>query len=103
MQKVWSNIQNSGSILTEHCHPNCIVSGALYINVSDDDKLWFHNPNPYITFTHKHTVTSYDCDSYWIPVENCELVLFPSWLKHGKYDEVIKMNDRIVVSFNFGI
>ena len=103
LEKVWSNIQNSGSILTEHCHPNSIVSGALYINVSDDDKLWFHNPNPYITFMHKHIETPYNFDSYWIPVKNCELVLFPSWLKHGKYDEVIKIDDRIVVSFNLSI
>ena len=100
---IWSNIQNIGSILTEHCHPTSIISGALYINVGDDDKLWFHNPNPYITFMHKHKETPYNFDSYWIPVKNCELVLFPSWLKHGKYDEVIKMDDRIVMSFNFGI
>ena len=99
---IWSNIQNFGSILTEHTHASSIVSGALYINVGDDDKLWIHNPNPYITFTHKHIETPYNFDSYWIPVKNCELVLFPSWLKHGKHDEVIKMDDRIVVSFNFG-
>ena len=97
---IWSNIQNSGSILTEHTHASSIVSGALYINVGKDCKLCFHNPNPHIYFTEKSADTLYNYEYQWIKAENAKLVLFPSWLRHGKYSVVNEMDNRIVVSFN---
>ena len=44
--------------------------------------------------------TYYNYDFYWIPVENCQLVLFPGWLKHGKYTDEIEMDERIVIGFD---
>tara|TARA_Y100001963_G_C6589688_1_gene357384 strand:- start:40 stop:612 length:573 start_codon:yes stop_codon:yes gene_type:complete len=96
----WSNIQNVGSKLREHVHPSSSVSGALYINVGEGSKLYFHNPNPYVFFTSYCQSTVYNYEHQWIPVENCELILFPSWLKHGKNDEINEIDERIVVSFN---
>ena len=100
VSNIWSNIQNSGSRLNEHTHPDSIISGALYINVDESCKLYFHNPNPYIFFTSKTKYTEYNYEHYDMYVENCQLILFPSWLKHGKYSEVNQMDQRIVVSFN---
>ena len=97
---IWSNIQNSGSRLEEHGHAGSIVSGALYINVGKDCKLCFHNPNPHIYFTEKSADTLYNYEYQWIKAENAKLVLFPSWLRHGKYSVVNEMDNRIVVSFN---
>ena len=99
---IWSNIQNSGSTLDEHTHPRSIISGALYINVGDKSELCFHNPNPYIGFTlFKENRNHYNYEWYKIEVKNCQLVLFPSWLKHGKNDDINQIDDRMVVSFNF--
>tara|TARA_B100000427_G_scaffold96225_1_gene79275 strand:- start:220 stop:786 length:567 start_codon:yes stop_codon:yes gene_type:complete len=98
----WSNIQNADSRLGEHCHPNSTIVGALYINVSEDCELYFHNPNPYIFFTSRTNYNHYNYDWYSIPVENSQLVLFPAWLRHGKNDMINNMNNRIVISFNFG-
>ena len=100
VKMIWSNIQNVGSILIEHRHPGSIVSGALYINVGDECKLYFHNPNPYIYSSQYAERTDYNYEFQWLKVENGQLVLFPSWLKHGKYSEIIKMDGRMVVSFN---
>ena len=97
---MWSNIQNIGSILTEHCHPTSIISGALYINVDETCKLYFHNPNPYVHFIASKTSTSFNYQNQWIPVKNCQMILFPSWLKHGNNREVNTMNNRTVISFN---
>ena len=97
---IWSNIQNVGSRLIEHRHAGSIVSGALYINVGDECKLYFHNPNPYIYSSQYAERTDYNYEFQWLKVENGQLVLFPSWLKHGKYSEIIKMDERMVVSFN---
>ncbi len=100
LENAWSNIQNKGSTLLEHTHPDSNVSGALYINVSDSCKLYFHTPNPYVYFTNKKTLTPYNYENQWIGVKNCELVLFPSWLKHGNNRDVCLMDDRIIISFN---
>ena len=97
---IWSNIQNVGSRLIEHRHAGSIVSGALYINVGEECKLYFHNPNPYIYSSQYAERTDYNYEFQWLKVENGQLVLFPSWLKHGKYSEIIKMDGRMVVSFN---
>ena len=98
--EIWSNIQNSGSKLTQHSHPGSIVSGALYINVGEESKLYFHNPNPYVYFTEVEKQTPYTYQYKWIPVENCELVIFPSWLRHGNDNVINEIDNRIVVSFN---
>ena len=97
---IWSNIQNSGSKLKQHSHAGCDISGALYINVAEDDKLYFHNPNPLVYFTSTKKLTPYNYESHWISVKNCQLVLFPSWLRHGNDNVINKMDGRIVVSFN---
>ena len=100
LSNIWSNIQNSGSALLEHSHPQSLVSGALYINVGEESRLYFHNPNPYVYSTGRRESTPFTYEYSWIPVHNCELILFPSWLRHGKHDYINEMDERIVVSFN---
>ena len=98
--QIWSNIQNAGSKLNQHSHPTSEVSGALYINVAEDDKLYFHNPNQFVYFTDKKKYTLYNYEYHSITVENCQLVLFPGWLRHGNDNVINKMDERIVISFN---
>ena len=100
IDKIWSNIQDVGSTLHEHTHQQSLISGALYINVDETCKLYVHNPNPYVIFTRFEERNQYNFDWYSIEVRNCQLVLFPSWLKHGKNNEINQMDDRVVVSFN---
>ena len=102
LMNIWSNIQHAGSRLREHTHPNSVISGALYINVDESCKLYFHNPNPYMKFFDRGTDTFFNYEYYWLQVKNCELVLFPSWLMHGRYEHVNTMDNRIVVSLNSG-
>ena len=100
VNNIWSNIQNSGSALNEHCHPNSFISGALYINVNDSCSITFNNPNPYIHFT--DIVENNPGNFKWQRcfVRNGDLILFPSWLKHGHHSHVNTMNNRMVISFN---
>jgi len=95
----WTNIQNSGSVLKYHTHPNSEVSGAFYLNMTDDGgKLNFSTPNPYISNQFYLERNWYNYESFWIQPNNCDLILFPGWLKHGSFDN--NMNNRVVVSFN---
>ena len=103
LDNIWSNIQNSGSVLEEHSHPNSYISGSLYINVNDSCSLTFHNPNPYLYFTNFIERTAFSFEWYKYPVKNCDLLLFPSWLRHGHHKHINQMNNRIIVSFNFGL
>ena len=100
--QMWSNIQNSDSVLQEHCHQNSNISGALYINVNDSCSITFHNPNPYIYFVQIDKTTTFNCEWCKYSVENGDLLLFPSWLRHGHPLHSNQMNDRISISFNSG-
>ena len=100
IKNIWSNIQNCNSVLDEHCHPSFFISGALYINVNDSCSITFHNPNPHIYFTHVVNQNEFSFEWSRFPVYNKDLILFPSWLRHGHRNHINQMDDRIVISFN---
>lgn len=98
----WFNIQNPDSVLQQHTHPNSVISGALYINTdTDSSKLVFENPNPYSWNTHfSNSSTKYSSRYITFTPSIGDLIIFPSWLKHGSLFQKNKTQNRIVVSFN---
>ena len=98
----WFNIQYKESILKEHVHPNSILSGGLYINIGEKaSKLYFHNPNPLISYIAKNEpLNDYSCEEYYLNPKKGDLIIFPSWLKHGSNQEKNFYSDRTVISFN---
>ncbi len=97
----WSNIQNSGSKLLDHMHPNSKISGCIYLNVDENSsKIYFHNPNPYVIFEDFTHSTPYNHHYYWLQPKNNQLIMFPSWLKHGSNEEENKTDGRISIAFN---
>jgi uncharacterized protein (TIGR02466 family) len=98
----WCNIQDKESILKEHLHPNSVISGAIFINVdSKSSKLYFHNPNPFVYYTITNKpVNEYTHEWYSLAPKKGDLVLFPSWLKHGSNQDKNFSNNRTVISFN---
>ena len=98
----WFNIQSKGSVLKEHSHPNSVISGALFINVdSKSSKLYFHNPNPLIYYMHtEDSVSEYTQEWYSFKPEIGDLILFPSWLRHGSNHDKNFSTNRAVISFN---
>ena len=98
----WFNIQDKESVLNDHTHPNSILSGGLYINVGEKaSKLYFHNPNPFVyhTFT-KEPLSDYTYECYYFNPKKGDLIIFPSWLKHGSNKDKNFYKDRTVISFN---
>ena len=97
----WFNIQNKDSILAEHTHPNCILSGALYTYVDEgSSEIYFHNPNSFISYTYVEKHQEYSYDWYCFKPELGSLFLFPSWLKHGSNTTRNQTEGRTVISFN---
>ena len=68
-----------------HRHPNSLVSGVFYVNVSEHDSINFENPNSlffgqlYVT---PDSQNKYNSLTYEHEVEAGDLILFPSWLTH---------------------
>lgn len=97
----WFNIQQKGSVLVDHAHPMSILSGALYVNIdADSSSLYFSNPNPFNAFQDVTRLTEYTYEKYWIKPSLGQLVIFPSWLKHGSNNTINESTNRIVISFN---
>ena len=109
----WFNIQNKGSTLVDHTHPESVLSAALYINVSKESSgLYFFNPNQFIghffsylvnkvsdSLENNHSTTA-TVEYFKLIPENCQLIIFPSWLKHGSKNEINNFDNRTVLSFN---
>ena len=97
----WYNIQLKNSVLSSHSHPSSIISGVLYLKTDLlSSKIFFHNPNPYIGFTHFKEPNHYNFDHVYFDVDEGSLILFPSWLIHGSNSLENKSNERICFSFN---
>ena len=97
----WVNVQNKNSILNKHSHPDSIISGALYLKVDkNSSKIYFYNPNIYLTFVNVFKQTEFSCENYYFTPQIGDLILFPSWLMHGSNDEKNNSIERIVLSFN---
>jgi len=98
----WVNIQDKGGILKEHVHPNSILSGVLFINVGKKaSKLYFQNPNPFVCYTYtKEPLNNYTYEWYSFSPKKGDLIIFPSWLKHGSNQQRNLYTNRTAISFN---
>jgi uncharacterized protein (TIGR02466 family) len=97
----WYNIQSKNSSLKKHCHPNSIISGALYLKTDElSSKIYFHNPNPHIHFTSFKELNFTNFENISFDVKTGTLILFPSWLQHGSNFEENQSDERICFSFN---
>lgn len=97
----WYNIQLKNSVLSSHSHPSSVISGALYLKTDSlSSKIFFHNPNPYISFTQFNEDNHYNFNYVYFNVDVGSLILFPSWLIHGSNSTENKSDERICFSFN---
>ncbi len=99
----WFNIQDVGSSLKMHRHQHSLVSGALYINVDErSSPLCFENPNHLGVYENWNpgSLSKYNAEIFTIKPKSGEIVLFPSWLRHGSSMIENHTIDRTVISFN---
>jgi len=99
----WLNITKPGEYHQDHCHANSIISGVFYISTEEDDTITFSDPNYKIKERIKYEQKEHNIwnsSNWFFPVNNNELVLFPSWLDHGVKINEKATTDRISISFN---
>jgi uncharacterized protein (TIGR02466 family) len=96
----WLNYTKPGEFHHKHAHPNSFISGVLYVKAKkESDKIYFYKDKheqiklPTDNFNH------FNSDSWWIPVNTGELILFPSGFTH-MVEQVQGEDIRISLSFN---
>jgi uncharacterized protein (TIGR02466 family) len=96
----WLNYTKSEEYHHQHRHPNSLISGCLYVNaVKDVDTITFFNDNYKRIDIPTDNFNSYNTDSWWIPIETGQLILFDSSLKH-MVENTKSKETRISISFN---
>jgi uncharacterized protein (TIGR02466 family) len=99
----WLNVTKPGEFHHNHHHNNSIISGVFYISVEEDDKIMFNDPNNKVKeliYVHSNEYNAWNSASWFFPVKNNELILFPSWLNHQVEVNEKATTDRISLSFN---
>lgn len=95
----WLNYTKKSEYHHTHAHPNSIISGVLYINTYEEDKIYFYK-NGYNQISPKiKTYNIYNSSSWWFPVKNGDIILFPSSTTHG-VNRKEQDNVRISLAFN---
>jgi uncharacterized protein (TIGR02466 family) len=104
---MWANITHPNHRHHMHIHPNCLISGIVYIKAPKDcgPTLFF---DPRInsrmiepTFTEKNLFNS---ATFTVAAEKGRMLMWPSYLSHGvEYGTAKDNEDRIVVAFNIMI
>lgn len=99
----WFNIQKPGSILKHHVHPESKISAALYIEADDaSSKLYLENPNVSLSYIRSGATSEYLYEFVHFAPKSGDLILFPSWIKHGSGFEPNFSENRLVISINAG-
>ena len=102
----WVNINETGDYNVTHDHPDCDLSGVLWVKAPKDcGDIVFDSPVGFQTY---REVNSYRDDfkrenaifkSYYYTPKEGRILMFPSYLKHD-VKKNISQEDRISVSFN---
>jgi len=104
----WYNIQQPNSVLKMHTHPQSIFSAVLFVHTDNSSSdIFFQNPNIYLSYLNTALEGNVDYVSGVSAYENfCfeaaagDLILFPSWLRHGSAEQINQGVDRMTISFN---
>jgi uncharacterized protein (TIGR02466 family) len=96
----WINYTKQGQYHHRHEHPNSLFSGVFYLDVTKDlDKIKFFK-NVYQNLKMPSVNWNiYNSDSWWVPVETGNLILFPSSTSH-MVEDVVADKTRISIAFN---
>jgi uncharacterized protein (TIGR02466 family) len=95
----WLNWTGFNEFHHEHAHPNSFISGVLYINAGDDDKIKFFGNRYKQIQLETDSYDIFNSDSWWFSVKTGGIILFPSHLVHS-VETVISPETRISLAFN---
>jgi uncharacterized protein (TIGR02466 family) len=95
----WCNKSEQNEYHHKHHHPNSFLSGVYYIQTNEDDQIEFSVESKNMFQIPTNEFDKFNSESWWLPVRQNELFLFPSWLQH-RVPPVKGDKTRISLSFN---
>jgi len=107
ISNMWANIANPNRRHHLHIHPNCLLSGIIYIATPKrcgqtlfvSPRLLQKGLEP--SYTQKNELNA---DVFSFPAEKGRIVMWPSYLPHGvEQGAAEESEERIVVAFNIMI
>lgn len=98
----WLNYTTKGENHHKHGHPNSFVSGVLYINTNENDKIYFHQPSGLMREMQieANSFNLWNSSTWYFNVKNGMLLLFPSNLVHHVDFVNDENHTRISLAFN---
>ena len=105
---MWANVNGYKDYNLIHTHGGSVISGVYYLkNPKNSGDLFFVNPAceviEYLWGCCIKEYTQQNSPHWNILVEEGDLVLFPSWLRHGVKPNLNKKENRISIAFNISI
>jgi uncharacterized protein (TIGR02466 family) len=104
---MWANIANPNRRHHFHAHPNCLLSGLVYIRTPKNcGSTVFASPRQLTkgiepTYLQKNELNS---DAFVMPAEKGRMLLWPSHIAHGVEEgSADESEPRIVIAFNIMI
>jgi uncharacterized protein (TIGR02466 family) len=98
----WVNYTRPKEFHHRHNHANSIISGVFYIDVDNQhDKIYFHRDmaNRQIDIEARE-YHQFNCLTWFVPIENNMLVLFPSIMTHSVEQTLNNVKTRSSLAFN---
>lgn len=100
----WININEYKDYNITHKHPGALISGVYYVKTPKDcGNIIFEHPSESFQSEWRmipNEYNNYNSLTWWLPSEENNLYLFPSWLKHRVEPNLNKNENRISISFN---
>ena len=105
LSNIWININRYKDSNKSHFHAGADISGVYYVKTPDDcGKIAFEHPAidvlDYYSLEPSKEFNEYNSKTWWKPVVENTLYLFPGWLKHYVQPNLNKTEERISISFN---
>ena len=106
MNYAWFNINQYKDSNLSHVHPLCDIAATYYVKAPKDcGVIQFDNPaKNALEFTSRGVTpeqwNQYNARTWWLPVSENTLYLFPCWLSHYVEPNKNKNEERISFSFN---
>lgn len=105
ISSMWANVNGYKDYNVPHAHGGSVISGVYYLKTPlECGKICFYNPaHEGIDYLWEHSIqefTTQNSSSWKILVEESDLLLFPSWLKHAVEPNLNKKEQRMSLAFN---
>ena len=104
---MWANITHPNHRHHLHIHPNCLLSGILYVRAPKDcGPTVFEDPRPGARIIEPQYTefTPYNSNRFMVAAEKGRMLIWPSFLLHAVEAGKCKSDeDQIVLAFNIMI